>query len=173
MGSMVRNNSFSIFDGQITGVFGLVGSGRTETFKIVAGIYKRDFLRGGEIEFDGKSGALQRARPCGPGRHRLCHGGPQARGLLRDHVDCRELLFGTARRRPYPLQPSSPSREMREIAADWSRRLDVKAINDNARVVELSGGNQQKVVIGKGLAAEAETRDLRRADARRRRWRHR
>ena len=41
---------------------------------------------------------------------------------------------------------------MREIAAQWSKRLDVKAINVNARVVELSGGNQQKVVIGKGLA---------------------
>ena len=41
---------------------------------------------------------------------------------------------------------------MREIAADWTKRLDVKAINSNARVVELSGGNQQKVVIGKGLA---------------------
>ena len=54
MGSMVRNNSFSIFEGQITGIFGLVGSGRTETFKIVSGIYKRDFLRGGEIVFDGK-----------------------------------------------------------------------------------------------------------------------
>ena len=49
---IVRNNSFSVFEGQITGVFGLIGSGRTETFKIVAGIYKRDFLRGGTIELD-------------------------------------------------------------------------------------------------------------------------
>ncbi|TGR60459.1 ATP-binding cassette domain-containing protein, partial [Mesorhizobium sp. M2D.F.Ca.ET.223.01.1.1] len=47
-------NSFSIFEGQITGVFGLIGSGRTETFKIVSGIYKRDFLRGGAIELDDK-----------------------------------------------------------------------------------------------------------------------
>ena len=48
-------------EGQITGVFGLIGSGRTETFKIVSGIYKRDFLRGGEIELDGQAGALPRA----------------------------------------------------------------------------------------------------------------
>ena len=41
---------------------------------------------------------------------------------------------------------------MREIAGEWSSRLAVKAINANARVVELSGGNQQKVVIGKGLS---------------------
>ena len=47
-----RNKSFSVFEGQMTGVFGLIGSGRTETFKIVAGIYKRDFLRGGTIVLD-------------------------------------------------------------------------------------------------------------------------
>ena len=38
-----------MFAGQITGVFGLVGSGRTETFKVVAGVIKRDFMHGGEI----------------------------------------------------------------------------------------------------------------------------
>ncbi len=42
-------------------------------------------------------------------------------------------------------------REMRALAKDWTGQLNVRAINDNARVVELSGGNQQKVVIGKGL----------------------
>ena len=46
---MVKNNSLSVFAGQITGVFGLVGAGRTETFKIVAGVLKRDFFYGGEI----------------------------------------------------------------------------------------------------------------------------
>ncbi|MFA6155389.1 sugar ABC transporter ATP-binding protein, partial [Mesorhizobium sp.] len=54
MSNVVRNNSFSIFEGQITGVFGLIGSGRTETFKIISGIYKRDFRRGGAIELDDK-----------------------------------------------------------------------------------------------------------------------
>ena len=42
-GSMVRNTSFSIFAGQVTGIFGLVGAGRTETMKVVAGVIKRDF----------------------------------------------------------------------------------------------------------------------------------
>src|SRR5262249_57043453 len=42
-------------------------------------------------------------------------------------------------------------REMQALAADWRGRLNIRAITGNARVVELSGGNQQKVVIGKGL----------------------
>lgn len=42
-GNVVRNNEFSLYRGQITGIFGLVGSGRTETARIIAGIDKRDF----------------------------------------------------------------------------------------------------------------------------------
>jgi simple sugar transport system ATP-binding protein len=44
MGTIVRNNSFTIYAGQITGVFGLIGAGRSETAKIIAGIVKRDFF---------------------------------------------------------------------------------------------------------------------------------
>ncbi|RUZ72893.1 sugar ABC transporter ATP-binding protein, partial [Mesorhizobium sp. M7A.F.Ca.US.006.01.1.1] len=54
MASMVKNNSLSVFAGQITGMFGLVGSGRTETFKVVAGVIKRDMFHGGEIVFNDK-----------------------------------------------------------------------------------------------------------------------
>ena len=53
MGRMVRSTSFSVYAGQITGVFGLVGSGRTETAKVVAGVLKRDLFHGGRIEFEG------------------------------------------------------------------------------------------------------------------------
>jgi simple sugar transport system ATP-binding protein len=49
MAAMVKNNSFSVFAGQVTGVFGLVGAGRTETFKVVSGVIKRDFFHGGEV----------------------------------------------------------------------------------------------------------------------------
>ncbi len=52
MGNMVRNNSFSVYEGQITGIFGLVGSGRSETARIIAGAIKRDFFHGGEVRFD-------------------------------------------------------------------------------------------------------------------------
>lgn len=41
LGKMVRNTSFTIYAGQITGIFGLIGSGRTETAKIVSGALKR------------------------------------------------------------------------------------------------------------------------------------
>ena len=55
MQNLVRNTSFSVFAGQITGIFGLVGSGRTETARILAGITKRDAFHGGDIRLNGRS----------------------------------------------------------------------------------------------------------------------
>jgi simple sugar transport system ATP-binding protein len=41
--------------------------------------------------------------------------------------------------------------ETRTLAANWTRKLNIKALSGDSRVVELSGGNQQKVVIAKAL----------------------
>ena len=41
--------------------------------------------------------------------------------------------------------------QMRQLAANWTKKINVKTLNSDARVIELSGGNQQKVVIAKAL----------------------
>jgi simple sugar transport system ATP-binding protein len=41
--------------------------------------------------------------------------------------------------------------EMRDLAASWTRKLNIRTLDSDARVIELSGGNQQKVVIAKAL----------------------
>ena len=150
MGNTVRNNSFSIFEKQITGVFGLIGSGRTETFKIVAGIYKRDFLRGGDVELDGRP--IRYLVPTQAVRDGIIYVTEDRKleGFFETMSIAENFYSGLL---AAGLEKSSiiNFQEMRELSADWSKRLNVKAINDNARVIELSGGNQQKVVIGKAL----------------------
>jgi simple sugar transport system ATP-binding protein len=47
-------------------------------------------------------------------------------------------------------------RETNTVGKTWTQRLKVRAIGDEAKVVELSGGNQQKVVIAKSLVQEPE-----------------
>jgi simple sugar transport system ATP-binding protein len=151
MGNMVRNTSFSVFEGQITGVFGLIGSGRTETFKVVSGIYKRDFLRGGEIEFMDRK--VRYAVPTEAVRDGIIYVTEDRKieGFFETMSIAENFFSGHLAAGLNKASIISLS-EMHEISSRWSKRLDVKAINDNARVVELSGGNQQKVVIGKGLA---------------------
>jgi simple sugar transport system ATP-binding protein len=150
MSNVVRNNSFSVYEGQITGIFGLVGSGRTETLKIVAGIYKRDFLHGGEIELAGKPvrydepGEAVRDGIVYVTEDRKLEGFFETMSIAENLYSA--LLSAGLERAPYVSM-----REMHALATAWSGTLKIRAINESARVVELSGGNQQKVVIGKGL----------------------
>ncbi|TPL01570.1 MULTISPECIES: sugar ABC transporter ATP-binding protein [unclassified Mesorhizobium] len=153
MSNIVRNNSFSIFESQITGVFGLIGSGRTETFKIVSGIYKRDFLRGGAIELDDKPVRyLVPSEAVADGIVYVTED-RKSEGIF-ETMGIAENLFGgllaAGREKAWVIN----QQEMRQLSAEWTKTLNIKAINDNARVVELSGGNQQKVVIGKGLVQQ-------------------
>ncbi|EEW25586.1 sugar ABC transporter ATP-binding protein [Rhodobacter ferrooxidans] len=150
MGAMVRNTSFSVFEGQITGVFGLIGSGRTETFKIVAGIAKRDFLRGGTITLDDRP--VRYVTPYPAVRDGIIYvtEDRKSEGIF-ETMSVGENLFGgllasgKAKARVVRLA------DIKALAADWTARLNIRVLNADARVVELSGGNQQKVVIGKGL----------------------
>jgi simple sugar transport system ATP-binding protein len=150
MGATVRNNSFSIYEGQITGVFGLIGSGRTETFKVVSGIYKRDFFAGGNIELEGKPVRYYVPREAVRDGIIYVTEDRKAEGFF-ETMSIAENLYSGLLAAGLEKRPYVSMSEMRALAKEWTGRLNVKAINDNARVVELSGGNQQKVVIGKGL----------------------
>jgi simple sugar transport system ATP-binding protein len=150
MGSIVRNNSFSIYAGQITGIFGLIGSGRTETAKVIAGIYKRDFRGGGEIELEGRP--VRYAVPGTAVKDGIIYvtEDRKTEGFFETMSVAENLYSGVLAARLERL-PFISLREMRVLAETWSKTLNIKTINSDARVVELSGGNQQKVVIGKGL----------------------
>ncbi len=153
MGKIVRNNSFSVFEGQITGVFGLIGSGRTETFKIVSGIYKRDFLRGGAIELNDRPVRYLVPREAVKDGIVYVTEDRKTEGIF-ETMSIAENLFAGLLAGGHGRNWIVGMRQMQAFARDWIDRLAIRAINDNARVVELSGGNQQKVVIGKGLVEQ-------------------
>jgi simple sugar transport system ATP-binding protein len=146
MAPMVRNNSFSVFAGQITGVFGLVGAGRTETFKIVAGVLKRDFFHGGEVMLRDK-----------PVRYRVAYvtEDRKVEGFFETASIARNIYLGLLAKFPRGRSLLS-KREQTTSGRDWIQQLKVRAIGNEAKVVELSGGNQQKVVIAKSLIQEPD-----------------
>jgi len=150
MANVVRNNSFSIYDGQITGVFGLIGSGRTETFKIVSGIYKRDFLRGGAVELRGRSVRYRVPAPAVKDGIVYVTEDRKTEGFF-ETMSIAENLYSGLLAAGLEKAAFVSRREMRTLAAEWRGKLNIRAITDGAKVIELSGGNQQKVVIGKGL----------------------
>ena len=150
MGALVRSTSFSIFEGQTTGIFGLVGSGRTETAKIIAGVYKRNFLRGGTIEY--RDELVRYSTPREAVRDGIVYVTEDRKleGFF-ETMSIAENLYSGLLAAGLERLPIVSHAEMRALLETWSSKLAIRSIDAEARVIELSGGNQQKVVIGKAL----------------------
>ena len=156
MANMVKNNSLSVFAGQITGVFGLVGAGRTETFKVVAGLIKRDFFHGGEILLRGKPVRYRVARKAVRDGIAYITEDRKFEGFFETMSIAQNIYMGLLGKLPGAGGLVSRARA-REVGEHWTKLLNVRAVSkEAAKVIELSGGNQQKVVIAKSLVQEPD-----------------
>ncbi len=155
MAPMVRNNSLSVFAGQITGVFGLVGAGRTETFKIVAGVMKRDFFHGGEVILHDKPVRYRVPAPAVRAGIAYVTEDRKVEGFFETMSVARNIYLGLLAKVPGGRFFLS-SNEADKVGQGWVDRLKVRTTGNDMKVVELSGGNQQKVVIAKSLVQDPD-----------------
>ena len=152
---VVRNNSLSVFKGQVTGIFGLVGSGRTETFKVVSGAIKRNYRNGGEVFLHGKAVRYLVPAPSVQDGVAYITEDRKVEGFFETMSIKANIFLGL-------LTKGKSSRfwvkksEMDQVGDNWVKSLQVRAVSQNAEVIELSGGNQQKVVIAKSLVQEPD-----------------
>jgi simple sugar transport system ATP-binding protein len=153
MQNIVRNNSFSIFAGQVTGIFGLVGSGRTETAKIIAGVLKRNLFHGGDVKLDGRS--VRYRVPAQAIRDGIVYVTEDRKieGFFETMSIAENIYNGFLAGDSRSGNIISFS-QMKALAEEWTGMLKVRALDSDARMVELSGGNQQKVVIAKALVQQ-------------------
>jgi ABC-type sugar transport system ATPase subunit len=150
MGTAVRNASFSIFSGQVTGIFGLVGAGRTEMMKVVIGALKRNTFYGGEIRIEGRSVRYRTPRPAVRDGVAYVTEDRKTDGFFETMSIAECIQIGRIAQARNVAVPAS-DREARTLARHWIKYLSIRALNARSKVIELSGGNQQKVVIAKCL----------------------
>jgi simple sugar transport system ATP-binding protein len=152
MGAMVNNMSFSVFPGEITGIAGLIGSGRSEAAKVVMGAIKRNF-GGGRIWINGRE--VRYALPAQAVADGVAYVSEDRKldGFFEtlsaaDNIGLGWLAKFGRRRLLAPLGA------MAKLARGWEDRLTIRSVGADEPVVHLSGGNQQKVVIAKSLAQQ-------------------
>jgi rhamnose transport system ATP-binding protein len=144
-----RDVAFSVRAGEIVGFAGLVGAGRTEVARVLFGIDQPD---GGEIRLGGMPVSF--ASPSA-----AMHAGiaylPEDR-----HQEGLVLDFTIAQNVTLPIMPRLFPRLLvrssieRKVARDYTRQFNVRMTGVDQLVGALSGGNQQKVVLAKWLAAK-------------------
>ena len=155
MAAMVKNNSLSVFAGQVTGVFGLVGAGRTETFKVVAGLIKRDFFHGGEVLLRGKPVRYRVPRQAVRDGIAYVTEDRKVEGFFETMSIAQNVYMGLLGKLGGAFGVVSSARADAE-GQRWTQLLKVRAASPDMKVIELSGGNQQKVVIAKSLVQEPD-----------------
>jgi erythritol transport system ATP-binding protein len=134
--------SFSLRDGEILGIYGLLGAGRTELVECLAGVRQLD---GGEIEIHGKHTQIRDVRGAIRAGITLLPEDRQRDGLFPD-LSIRENVILSAKRRVF-LSNAYETARVRELAAE----LRITANDLELPVTTLSGGNQQKVLLARCL----------------------
>jgi simple sugar transport system ATP-binding protein len=133
--------------GEIVGLAGLLGSGRTELARLLFGL---DAADGGEVVVDGIPTALREPAQAIAHGLGLCPEERKTEGLVAD-LSVRENIVLALQARD-GLWPSLSRSEQREIAERFVQALGIKTPSVDTPVGQLSGGNQQKAVLARWLA---------------------
>lgn len=146
---LLRDVDLTVRAGEVVGLGGLVGAGRTELAKIVFGATRPT---AGEILLDGKTVRYREPADAVAGGIGMVPEERRAEGVFLDRtIEFNVNLASLDSLRVSPALPLLRLREGRRRAQDVARRVTVKARDTTQEVGALSGGNQQKVAIARWL----------------------
>jgi ABC-type sugar transport system ATPase subunit len=149
-GNGARNISFVLRKGEILGIAGMAGSGRSELMNVLFGSARLD---SGEIRVRGK--AMKHGAPESAIRNKMCFitEDRQNTGLFLPQTIAQNVMIANlVNSREFVVKQIDDWR----TGEKFINQLDIKAKDSRTRVVNLSGGNQQKVVLGKWFNTNGE-----------------
>ena len=148
-GSQLHGVSFQIRPGEVVGLAGLLGSGRSETAKAIAGALRLD---SGVVEVDGQLVRRRTTSASIKAGAVMLPEDRQSEGIV-PNLSVREniVLAALPRLSRFGLVTRS---KQDEIVDFFMRRLRIKASSPEQKVSELSGGNQQKVLLARWMCLD-------------------
>ena len=150
----VDDVSFSLFEGEILGFYGLVGAGRTELARVLIGEDRSDggaiFVRGENAHIRSVADSLERYRIGYVTENR------KEEGLLMKSPVRTNVTITVWRRIIHPLTRSIKRMKELAITRNMIRAMDIHTTGPDQRTETLSGGNQQKICLAKWLAADCD-----------------
>jgi ribose transport system ATP-binding protein len=151
-GRVLRDVSFNLKKGEILGFAGLVGAGRTEVARVIFGADPRE---SGEILIKGKPVHIK--SPGDAVRHGIGYlSEDRKRYGLALAMDVKENVALAAMKKFLKMLGWMDAKKASESGREMITALNIKTPSLEQKVKFLSGGNQQKVVIGKWLTADTE-----------------
>lgn len=146
---MMEPIDLTVEQGEVMGLAGLLGSGRSETIKLIFGAVKPD---SGEISFDGKPCSINSPRKAIRLGFGFCPEDRRHEGLVGELSIRENIILALQAKRGWmrPLRES----EQRKLANEMIEALGIATTDAEKPVSQLSGGNQQKVILARWLVAE-------------------
>ncbi|MEL4014694.1 L-arabinose ABC transporter ATP-binding protein AraG [Dryocola clanedunensis] len=142
--------SLSVRSGEIVGLFGLVGAGRSELMK---GLFGGTRITGGQVWIDGKAISISKPADAIRAGMMLCPEDRKADGIIPVH-SVQDNINISARRRHISAGCLINNQWENENAAAHIRSLNIKTPSAEQLIMNLSGGNQQKAILGRWLSEE-------------------
>lgn len=144
--NLVKDVSFKVRQGEVVGLAGLMGSGRTEILECIFGMRKKT---GGHIFLEGKEVNFRNVREAVRERVALIPEDRRREGLVLSHTLRDNMVVTNFKQvRKSGLLSVKKSTAVSEKAI---KDLNIRAESPNTKMINLSGGNQQKVVIAKWM----------------------
>ena len=148
-----RNINLSLYPGEVLGMYGLVGAGRSELARSILGLHAvtdgQILLNGDEVKIKNFRDALHKFRIGYVTENR------KEEGLFLDFPVRKNISVTILSKILQKLSVINPKKED-EVASKYVERLGIKVVDNNQLALTLSGGNQQKVSVSKWLAAETK-----------------
>lgn len=151
---MVKDMTFRLYAGEVVGLTGLVGAGRTEAAKYAIGYYGRTSGSGGEIRLHGRNVSFRNVGKAVRAGLVYVTEDRKTEGMFETLSASENIVLGilAANRGRRFLYPRKRAQAL--MARPWLELLRVTSIDANGGVGTFSGGNQQKVVLARALAQD-------------------